>query len=66
MTDEEKDFSVTKFFRAQLNPATNREREEQYRLGKTAESALDGLMPKKKRRRIHRRRKSKARKLEQS
>jgi hypothetical protein len=63
MTDNEKDFSVAKFFRTHLDPATNREREDNYRLGKTAESALDALMPKKKRRRIHRRRKSKARKL---
>ena len=58
-----KERELAKFFRTHLDPATNREREENARLAKTVESALGTFLPKTKRQRIHRRRKSRAKKL---
>jgi hypothetical protein len=63
MSDEK---ALKNFFRAHLKPATNRDRKLEAEFRKAAESGFDTLLemsmppPKPKRRRIHRRRKPRA------
>lgn len=58
--------ALKNFFRAHLNPATNRDRKLEAQSRKAIESGFEALLemalptPKRKRRRIHRRRKSRA------
>jgi hypothetical protein len=58
--------ALNNFFRAHLSPATNRDRKLEAEMSKAAASAFETLLersllsPKLKRRRIHRRRKSRA------